>query len=524
MKHSRNPANNLLVLTLLSIAVIAGLSWLLVPPQKNPSIDGESARTGELYLYCAAGMRYPMEKIIQQYQEDFGVTIETSFKGSNTLLSELEIGKTGDLYLAADDSYVQLARERGLAVESIPLARLKPVIAVRKDNPRGIAAVDDLLAGDVKVAIGDPDATAVGKKTKKLLTASGHWERLAQRVTANGVSHPTVNEVANAVKLGSVDVGITWDSTVAQYPELTVIEVPELDAGQAQVELAVLASSKKPTAALKFARFVAARDRGLQVFNEFGFDIVEGDQWVESPTLTLFAGAVNRAALKPVIEQFERREGVSVTTRFDGCGILTAQMRTMQENQESGFPDSYMACDIYYLKTVKEMFEAGRIVSDTDIVIVVPQGNPKGVKTLDDLARPGMRVAVGQPDQCTIGILTRRLLQDAGLYEKMFDEGIVVTQATSSAQLVPAVATGSVDAVLAYATDTRAESDKVDAIRIDAPTAHAQQPFTTALRSDHKQLSRRLYDHIARSREAFESAGFNFHPGEAIVGEADSGE
>ena len=49
-----------------------------------------------------------------------------------------------------------------------------------------------------------------------------------------------------------------------------------------------------------------------------------------------------------------------------------------------------------------------------------------------------------------------------------------------------------------------------DTIEIDSPLAKAVQPFTTALNSDYKQLSRRLFEHITRSREAFESAGFNF--------------
>ena len=96
----------------------------------------------ELVLYCAAGMRYPMQEIITKYQQEYGVTISAQFQGSNTLLAQIEVSKTGDLYLAADSSYVELARQKGLAVESLSLARMKPVIVVHKDN-KTIHSIDD---------------------------------------------------------------------------------------------------------------------------------------------------------------------------------------------------------------------------------------------------------------------------------------------------------------------------------------------------------------------------------------------
>ena len=121
-------------------------------------------------------------------------------------------------------------------------------------------------------------------------------------------------------------------------------------------------------------------------------------------------------------------------------------MRSLKESKQAGFPDTYMACDRYYLDTVQEMFEKGVDISDTDIVIVVQKGNPKNIQSLEDLAGEGLKIAIGQPDQCTIGVLSRRLLESADLYEKLFDVGNIATQAPTSAMLVPSVAIGTVDA------------------------------------------------------------------------------
>ncbi len=168
-----------------------------------------------------------------------------------------------------------------------------------------------------------------------------------------------------------------------------------------------------------------------------------------------------------------------------------------------------MACDVYYLDTVKEWFQEAVNVSDTDIVIAVQKGNPKEIHTLQDLLKPGVRVAIGQPDQCTIGALTRRLLEHEGIYGQLLNDN-VVTQTATSALLVPAVTSKSADAALAYQTDTLAESDKVDVIIIQSELAKAIQPFSIARSSKQKYLARRLFAAIRRSRSAFESTGFHW--------------
>jgi len=533
----RGSSNSLLLLIIGSLAVLVLLFFLLPGQRKRQgsadresgkrsstgaeSGDGNLARgdgddSSELFMYCAAGIRYAMEDIVADYKREYGVSVQLQYGGSNTLLNQLDVSRTGDLYLAADDTYMQLAAQKGLIAEVIPLALMKPVIAVRRDNSKNIRGIDDLLRDDVTVALGDPDAAAVGKIMRKLLAASDHWERLQKRATASGVFKPTVNEIANAVQLGGVDAGIVWDSTAAQYSDVTAIEVPELNAGLATIEIAVATDSKSPTTALHFARYVAARDKGLEAFRAAGFETLDGDPWHEHPELTFFAGAVNREALESIIADFERREGVTVNAVFNGCGILNATMRGIADGQSGSFPDVYMACDRYYLETVDELFEDVVDVSDTDIVIVTAKGNPKGIRSLADLLKAGVRVVLGEPDKCTIGVLARRLLQSESLYERLQASGNLVNQTTSSALLVPQVATGAADVVLAYRTDTRGESNRLEVIDIESPLAKAVQPFGFSRSSDQKQLSKRLFARIADSRDRFESRGFHWRLGNPL--------
>jgi len=369
----------------------------------------------------------------------------------------------------------------------------------------------DLVKPDVRLSLGNPEAASIGKQTKKLLAKAGIWEEVKAQVERNGVFKPTVPEVANDVKIGSVDAAIIWDATVNQYPDLEAVDVPELSNADKSIGIGVLESCRQPAQALRFARYLNSTI-GNEIFREHGYRAVEGDVWSERPELVFFSGGVNRRAIEEVVMAFGAREGVTVNAVFNGCGILTAQMKAIEKEQAGvGFPDVYMACDRYYLDLVADWFQEDVDVSETPIVIAVQKGNPKKIETLKDLARPGMRVAVGQPEQCTIGVLTKTVLEKEGLLDGVMKN--VMTQTASSSMLVPTVTTNSVDACLAYRTDTLAEASKVDTIPIPSQYAKAIQPVAIYKNGLKKHLSRRLMHAILTAREQFEASGFVYRLG-----------
>ena len=246
-----------------ALTVLALLAWPLLPRR---------AAGKPLVVFCAASLKTPLETVAREYRRESGIEVQFQFGGSQTLLANLEIARRGDLFLPADESYLALARDKGLVAEVLPLTRMTPVIAVRKGNPKGIHSLADLLRGDVRLAQTNPDAAATGKLTRETLSKTGQWEPLRARTL---VFKPTVNDVANDVKLGTVDAGIVFDAVARQYPDLEIVAVPELAAARAHVAIGVLSSGTQAAAALHFARYLAARDKGLRIFQQSGYEIVE---------------------------------------------------------------------------------------------------------------------------------------------------------------------------------------------------------------------------------------------------------
>jgi len=165
----------------------------------------------------------------------------------------------------------------GMVTRSFPLSKLTAGMVVAKGNPRGIGSLKDLTRSDVKLAIA-VESAAVGKFTHEVLAEVG----LLEALEAGALSKfPTVNEVGAQVKLGSVDAGIIWDALMAQYEDLEFIDVAEFQAKPKVAAVGVLAASKQPQEALRFARYLAAGDKGGVVFARYGFEIKEGFYWKE---------------------------------------------------------------------------------------------------------------------------------------------------------------------------------------------------------------------------------------------------
>ncbi len=277
--HSRS--SWLLLGSLLVLAACIGSLWML---DRGPGSNHGSVAERPLTLFCAAGFRKPMAKIVQRYQDEMGVQVQVQYGGSNTLLGQIEAGQgNGDLYLAAENYYMELAQERGLVEEAEEIAYQHPVIVVAKGNPKRIERVEDLARSDVRVSFGNPEQAAIGRTTSRLLRDAGQWDAIEANILQRGVFKPTVPETANDVLIGAVNAAVIWDALAASYPDLDVVRSPVLDAGRASLVLGVLKKTRAPSAALAFLRFVTASDRGLDIVAQSGFQVASGDPWSPAP-------------------------------------------------------------------------------------------------------------------------------------------------------------------------------------------------------------------------------------------------
>lgn len=493
--------------SILFLAVMLGL-LIYSPPKEKTQTHTTANGDDALVMYCAAGIKPPVAAAAAQFaEEEFGIPVHLQYGGSGTLLSNLQVAKKGDLYLAADTSYIEIAHEKGLLDEAISVARMHPVIMVKKGNPKKIQSIDDLLKADVTFALANPDAASIGKLTKKKLTEAGKWDAVSRSAR---VFKPTVSEISSDVLLGAVDAAIVWDATVNQHPEkASMVDVPEFSGTIKNVTVGVLNSSDKPQKALMFARYLQAPEKGQKQFAENGYETVQGDAWDPHPTILLFSGGVNRLAIQDTLREFEQREGVTVNTVYNGCGILVGQINSGQR------PDAYFACDTSYMVQVQPKFTLPLTVAETDMVIIVEKGNPKQIKSVFDLAGKDIKVGLAHHEQSALGALTKRLLgplvhNDHSLYDAV--QPNVKTNTPTADLLVNQLRTGSLDAAIVYRANISKVTDKLDVVEIKEGRPLAEQPIAILKSTKYPNLMQRLVDKLtaAPSRAIFESSGFRW--------------
>jgi molybdenum ABC transporter molybdate-binding protein len=258
-----------------SLVILAGLVaalWWREHQDRTGPLDRP------LVVYAAPTSRLPLEAAAADYERETGRRVELRFGPSEDILTKVRLpspSEPADLFIPADDSYVHQARDLNLTAETIPVARVRAVLLLAKGNPRGIASWADLLNDGVRVAVPNPGA-AVGKLAREHLTTTGKWAALRPHVIDVG----SVTDAANATRAGgtaAVDAAVVWDAVAAgpAYKGQAVLAVPELAGVTGRVEVAVLNQSRDAPAALRFARYVAAPDRGLRHFRDFGFRVEE---------------------------------------------------------------------------------------------------------------------------------------------------------------------------------------------------------------------------------------------------------
>ncbi|TCS73089.1 molybdate transport system substrate-binding protein [Sulfuritortus calidifontis] len=118
-------------------------------------------------------------------------------------------------------------------------------------------------------------------------------------------------------------------------------------------------------------------------------------------SLLVFAGAATVPPTTEAARAFERKTGAKVDVVFGGSGYVLAQMKLAKQG------DLYFPGSSDYMEIAKR---EGYVLPETEkiIVYVVPainvqKGNPHRIKGLKDLLKPGLRVAIANPEGVCVG-------------------------------------------------------------------------------------------------------------------------
>jgi molybdate transport system substrate-binding protein len=205
--------------------------------------------------------------------------------------------------------------------------------------------------------------------------------------------------------------------------------------------------------------------------------------------------------------RFERDTGVAVKVTAAASNALAAQIL-------AGAPGHvFLSANPPWAEEIEKQGDAleARDLLSNRLVIVVPSGNPAGVRSPRDLLGDRVTHVALAGEKVPAGLYAEQALRHAEVYEALVSRGRVA-RGQDVRLTLGFVETGEAQAGVVYATDARA-SDDVDVVHTFDPRTHERivYPLVLLEGARARPAARRLYDFLrgAEAMAVFETHGFS---------------
>lgn len=230
-------------------------------PATTAAVSGQS-----ILVFSGAGLRAPMEEIGHAFMQKYGIAVQYNYGGGGTLVSQMNLTRKGDVFMPGSTAEWKTAKSQGLVDAYQLVAYHVPVIVVPKGNPKNIASLADFARPGLKVALGDVNATAIGKAGAKMFGKLNVTAAVEKNVVTRS---PTINELVTIMNTGQADAAIlTLDNVDAKT--MDTITIPLNQNEVLITPIGITSYTKNAEAAQKFADYVAS-DEGKAFFVRHGF-------------------------------------------------------------------------------------------------------------------------------------------------------------------------------------------------------------------------------------------------------------
>lgn len=191
-----------------------------------------------------------------------------SFAASSALARQIAAGAAADLFVSADEPWMDDIEKRGLIVPGTRAAFLgNRLVLVRPKGARGDTRLPlAKLLGAGPLALADPDAVPAGRYARASLQKLGAWDAVVARV----IRGESVRAALAFVERGAAPFGIVYATDARASSRVEVVRVlPDDSHPPIRYPLARLKASASPDAE-PFRRFLLSGE-GKAFFRRFGF-------------------------------------------------------------------------------------------------------------------------------------------------------------------------------------------------------------------------------------------------------------
>jgi molybdate transport system substrate-binding protein len=261
------------------VAVLAVAAALLAACGAEPVQPEEP----EVVVFAAASLRDVLQALDEPARRQAGLAPVYNFAGSNVLARQIVAAPAADVFLSADERWVNELEAAGrLLIGSRRALLANRLVAVaRPDGPAGIATPADLAGDGYRfLSVGDPDAVPAGVyarrflETARLAGDATLWSAVEDRVAPA----PDVRAALAMVEARRDAVGLVYATDAATSDAVRVLfEVPPDLAPRIRYGAAAVAGGPGGGAVARAYLDFLASETARRVFEEYGFEVLGED-------------------------------------------------------------------------------------------------------------------------------------------------------------------------------------------------------------------------------------------------------
>jgi molybdate transport system substrate-binding protein len=207
------------------MAGACAVAAFLVASAARPLAQAGDESNG-LLVFAAASLKTALDELLPALTQAAGVPVRASYAASSALARQIEAGAPADIYISADEDWMNYVAERHLIDDRsrvlllgnrlvlIAPAGKKPALRIAPGFPLAAA-----LGDDGRLAVADPTAVPAGKYARASLTTLGVWTQVEQRLAPA----ENVRAALRLVSTGEAPLGIVYGSDAIADPGVVVV-------------------------------------------------------------------------------------------------------------------------------------------------------------------------------------------------------------------------------------------------------------------------------------------------------------
>lgn len=214
-------------------------------------------------------------------------------------------------------------------------------------------------------------------------------------------------------------------------------------------------------------------------------------------SLMVYAGSASKPPTEEAAKLFEQKTGVKVDLIFGGSGTVLSQMKLAKQG------DLYFPGSSDFMEKAKQ---EGLVYPETESKIVylvnainVQKGNPKGINNLKDLLKPGIKVAIANPETVCVGLYATEIIDNNfTAEEKQAFKKNLINYTESCDKTATAISLRTVDAVIGWRVFQYWDPEKIETIPLQkAQIARIGYiPIATSTFTKNKELAQQFIDFL----------------------------